>query len=396
VGSGVMTLSGVSTYSGDTIVSGGTLKAGIANAIPSGSALLLQTPTDPVTFDLGGYNVGLFDLQGTATSFIDNNAVGQAELTLGSSNTDITFAGVVKNTGGALLLKKVGTANLTLTGANTYTGATTVSDGDLVVGDGGSNGSLVSSVFLDAGAGSPNLVFHRAGTVSYPGAVSGVGGVYVRGGGTVTFSGTVPSTVAKPSGLSHGWMIEDGALAVAGQNGLLPATGKVLLGSSGKAGKLVIGGAGGARTQTIAGLGVSAAGGASGSVVGGNLSDSTLTVNASVADTGMVYSGVFGGVGANENALRVVKDGGGELVLTGSSTATGLMTVSGSSVLSIGNNGTVGWVVAPIEVGAGSTLQFRRTDAVTYGGGLSGVGGIQFKSGGEYKLTAQSTNAGAV
>jgi hypothetical protein len=166
-------------------------------------------------------------------------------------------------------------------------------DGDLMIGAGGALGSLVSSVHLDSGTGSPNLIFNRAGSVNYAGVVSGVGGVYVRGGGTISLSGTAVSTVAKPSGLAHGWMIEDGALAVAGQNGLLPATGKLLLGSSGKAGKLVIGGAAGARTQTIAGLGVSSEGGASGRVVGGNAAESTLTVNVSVADSGMVYLGVW-------------------------------------------------------------------------------------------------------
>jgi autotransporter-associated beta strand protein len=49
---------------------------------------------------------------------------------VGSLNTSTTFGGAIIDTGG---ITKVGTGTLTLSGANTYTGPTTVSNGELVV-----------------------------------------------------------------------------------------------------------------------------------------------------------------------------------------------------------------------------------------------------------------------
>src|SRR5262249_44162701 len=65
-------------------------------------------------------------------------------LTVGGNDRSTTFAGVIRGPG---IVVKVGTGTWTLTGDNTYTGGTTVSDGALIV-----NGSIVGPVTVDAGA----------------------------------------------------------------------------------------------------------------------------------------------------------------------------------------------------------------------------------------------------
>ena len=72
----------------------------------------------------GGTNL-LGALSGTK-GYLDIGGI----LVVGSLNNNTTFGGAIIDTGG---LTKVGTGTLTLTGANTYTGPTTVSNGELIV-----------------------------------------------------------------------------------------------------------------------------------------------------------------------------------------------------------------------------------------------------------------------
>src|SRR5262249_61716505 len=74
---------------------------------------------------------------------------------------------------------------LTLTGTNTYTGATTSDAGQtLQIGAGGTTGSIVSNVTNNG-----TLAFNRSDSVTYAGALSGGGALQQNGPGTVTLSG---------------------------------------------------------------------------------------------------------------------------------------------------------------------------------------------------------------
>ena len=66
-----------------------------------------------------------------------------------------------------------------LTGANSYTGGTTISAGTLQLGNGGTTGSIVGNV-TDNGT----LVFGRGDMVTFPGVISGTGGISQAGSGT--------------------------------------------------------------------------------------------------------------------------------------------------------------------------------------------------------------------
>ena len=123
----------------------------------------------------------------------------------GSSTADLTVSGVIKETASAGKSGKVikqGAGTLVLTGANSYTGPTTINEGVLMLGNGGTVGSLAT---VGAITNHATLVFNRSnaltqGTHFSAGAICGTGGVLQAGGGTTTlnaantFSGAVTVT----------------------------------------------------------------------------------------------------------------------------------------------------------------------------------------------------------
>jgi autotransporter-associated beta strand protein len=88
------------------------------------------------TLDLNGNNETIGNLAGTG-GVVDNTATGtSATLTVGNSTS--TFSGPLQDSGsGAKLgLIKSGTGTLTLSGANSYTGGTTISNGTIALKNG--------------------------------------------------------------------------------------------------------------------------------------------------------------------------------------------------------------------------------------------------------------------
>ncbi|MFM9964972.1 MAG: autotransporter-associated beta strand repeat-containing protein [Planctomycetaceae bacterium] len=131
------------------------LSEGAPDAVTlAGATVTLTLPTDD--------SIG--SLAGVAGSTV---ILGENTLTTGGNDTDTSFAGVISGTGG---VTKVGTGTFSLDGANTYTGATTVSAGRLDVNGSTAVGSTVT-VEDTATLGGTGLV---AGTTN------------VLGGGTVS------------------------------------------------------------------------------------------------------------------------------------------------------------------------------------------------------------------
>ena len=115
--------------------------------------------------------------------------IGSKQLTVGTTNLSTTVSGIIADggpsggIGGSLV--KVGSGTLTLAGANTYTGGTTINEGSLVV-----NGSLASGVTMNGGtlggSGSVAGLVVNSGTLA-PGNSIGtlrVNGNLVQGAGT--------------------------------------------------------------------------------------------------------------------------------------------------------------------------------------------------------------------
>ena len=82
------------------------------------------------TLTLGGLSHTINGLSGSGT--IDGVS-GTPTLTIGDNNATGSFSGIIKNTAGTLSVTKIGTGALTLTGSNTYTGATSISSGSIIV-----------------------------------------------------------------------------------------------------------------------------------------------------------------------------------------------------------------------------------------------------------------------
>ncbi len=88
---------------------------------------------------------------------------------IGGRNIDTTFAGIIRDAAGPAALTKSGLGNLTLTGPSTYTGATTVSAGSLVLASGSLAGSTVTvnsgARFGGKGAVTGNVTFNSGSTI---------------------------------------------------------------------------------------------------------------------------------------------------------------------------------------------------------------------------------------
>ena len=119
-------------------------------------------------------------------------------------------------------------------------------------------------------------------------------------------------------------------------------------------------------------------GGTTGSLSGNVTNNSALVVNRSDA---LSYTGDISGTGS------LTKSGTGTLTLTGANSHTGGTTISGGT-LQIGNGGTVGSLSG--NVTNNGAMIFNRSDALTYGGDISGTGSLT-KSGAE-TLTLTGTN----
>ncbi|MFC5454926.1 beta strand repeat-containing protein [Prosthecobacter fluviatilis] len=137
-GTGTVIISGTgNTYTGITQIIRGMLKLGSANALPTTTVLDVDSVAaagvnDDATFNLNGFNQTVAGLQrsgasfGTGGSYITNS--GSAAATLTVSGTSVTtYSGVIQNGAGVVNLTLGGGGSLTLSGANTYTGLTTLS-----------------------------------------------------------------------------------------------------------------------------------------------------------------------------------------------------------------------------------------------------------------------------
>ncbi|MDQ0395721.1 autotransporter domain-containing protein [Labrys monachus] len=300
---GTIVLSGASTYTGATAINAGTLKGGAANSFSAASAYSIAAAG---TLDLGGYSQSLGRLSGVAGARITNNGNAAATLTVAGSGTS-TFAGTIADGDHALGLAKTGTGTLVLTGANSFSGGTSITGGKLQLGNGGAVGWITGDVTTSSGT---RLVFDRSDEVTFAGGISGSGGLEQLGGGVTTLTGT--------NTYSGGTTLSGGVLS-ASSNSQLGSTTGTPGGLTFNGGTLRVTGT--AFTSTSRAVTIQAGGGTFDIADAAN----SLSLGAAISGSG-----------------RLTKTGAGTLVLTKSSTSFTGDTYLLGGTLSASNNNQLG------------------------------------------------------
>ncbi|EIM5659314.1 autotransporter outer membrane beta-barrel domain-containing protein [Salmonella enterica] len=201
-GDETLTLSGSNTYTGGTLISGGTLVASNVEALGSGDVTndaVLELNTDG-DFDNAIGGTGRVEKSGDdaltlsgsntytgGTTINDGTLIATSVDALGTG--DVTDNAVLElNTGGTFdnaisgsgQVEKSGDDVLTLSGANSYSGGTLISDGTLVAND-------VNA--LGTGDVTDNAVLELNTGGDFDNAISGSGQVVKSGDETLTLSG---------------------------------------------------------------------------------------------------------------------------------------------------------------------------------------------------------------
>ena len=126
---------------------------------------------------------------GGTTGSIVGDVVDGGTLTFNrsdSASSPYVFAGNISDDGGSAgKVSLIGPGAVLLSGNNTYTGGTEVKRGSLIIGDGGTAGSIVGNVTIDAGA---TFGVNKSDTTAFANQITGAGGFVQLGTGTTVFA----------------------------------------------------------------------------------------------------------------------------------------------------------------------------------------------------------------
>ena len=360
---GTLVLSGANSYTGATIIGAGLLRADNATALGTGGYVTFAGGKLQYTSNSAGTNWATRFKNSTSAIALDTN--GQA----------VTLSGIMdsSNSGG---LTKSGDGTLTLSGANTYTGATTINGGTVVLSGGGTI-SNSSAIAINNGA---TLTFARSDT--WGNAASGASSpLTINSGATVT-SGGFFNTMWNLT-LNGGTLISNGGVNAS-------------FGTFNLAGTVTA--AGGVTSTITNGAGVN-------NVInlGNGTTASNTTFNVGAGGTlniGTVLQKHWYYTSSNQSvAGGLIKTGAGTLTLSAANTYTGPTTVN-AGTLALGASGTLpnttavaignatldaatftntGGTLAvtggaTINLGTGATLAFADSSAISWTGTLAITG----------------------
>lgn len=442
-GAGILRLSGTNTYTGTTTVNAGTLMVAGTNSLPGYSTSGMLSVAGGATLGVG-YGGSNEWADTDVSALLSNNGGGFAagsHLGFDTASGDATNGTAIALT--AMGLKKLGANTLTLTGASSYQGLTTVSEGMLcaanasalgstgngtvvennarlalaggvaitgealtITGNGGDSfGALRSIDGVNEWAGPVTLGADEARLAAYGGdlIISGPIGDngYSYGPLIRTSNGNLTDALVLSGASTYGGatMIYQGLVRLGGGNDRLPVGTVLSLGfyNTGNplVGHLDLNG----MNQELAGLQVHSSVTDPGQIAQQVVTNSaaglsTLTLNQTADYT---YSGRL------EGNLALVKTGAGTLVLSGTNGYTGTTSVDGGTLqvdgsLAGGGNVTVaneaklsgsGSVAGLITMSSGATLA-----PGTSPGTLTVSNGLSMASGSTFEVELTGTLAG--
>ena len=211
---GTLTLAGNNTFSGPTtILNDFTLKLANTNALQDstyvggesntdgGGTLVFDSSVSSHAFTFGGLELPT-GIVGTNDITLQDTAGNPVALTVGGNNASTEYRGHLSGSGS---FTKDGTGTLTLSGANTYAGNTTIGMGTLALG-------LDNAI--PSGTGKGNVAVNTAATLDLAGHNLTVNGLSDGAGG----GGTVDNTVAGAVTLTIGGNDATSAFSGAIQN----------------------------------------------------------------------------------------------------------------------------------------------------------------------------------
>ncbi|MGH8699684.1 MAG: beta strand repeat-containing protein, partial [Burkholderiales bacterium] len=365
--------------------------ANTANVVVSGGTLDIGANSDTVN----GVQLTSGNINGTTGTLTSGTAF------------DMQSGSVSAILGGAVGLNKTTGGTVTLSGANTYTGTTTVSAGNLTlaggaaIGDAGvvnlTGGTLqvnsAETIGQLSGAGgttvtlNAGLTFGDATNTTVASTIGGAGGLTKQGTSTVTLSGT--NTYGGATAINAGVLRvqSDAALGATGTGTTVLAGAALELDGTG----LTI-----AEPLSLSGSGVSSDGALrnlanANSVTGAITLGGAARINSDAGTLTIATGGITGAGqnltvgGAGDTAMSAVlgttsgtltKDGAGRLTLSGANTYTGTTNVNAGTLVA-SNAAALGTTANGTSVTAGATLEIANVaigaEAVTLNG--LGVGG---------------------
>ena len=325
---------------GLTVVNAGSISGG-----GSAAAIHFTGGTNTLASSAGGSLSGAIIMDAGALVLDQTGDVGGPGI---NTNTSVRYGSAINGLGS--LVVRAGSNTVTLTGANTYTGGTTISSGTLQIGAGGTTGSIVGNV-TDNGA----FVFDRSDFFTFSGVISGTGSVStLQAGGEVNLTGQ--NTYSGPTTVNGGALLGGAANAFSPSSALTINSGGIV----------DLGGF----AQQINSVFLS----------GGVIEHGQLTSGNGITSTGGTVDGVGGTTSLTVNSGVTTLN-----TTTGANAYTGATTINGGTLLGGATNAFS--ADSTTRVNAGGTLDL---------GGLSQTINSLLLSGGIIQNGALSTARGIV
>ena len=382
-GAGTLTLSGVNTFTGGFTLNAGTLNINSSSALGN-AAGTFTIAGGTINTTAGALTMSNYPQVWNGNfTFTGTNALsmGAGAVTLGT-NCQVTVSASTLTVGGAISgaysLTKAGAGNLTLSGANTYTGATSISAGTLAAGSTsafGANSAVTLANIAGAilnitgynnsigsltggGAAGGNVTLGAAtltvgsdntSPAAYAGIISGTGALIKTGTGTLALSGA--NTFTGGFTLNAGALNINNGSALGTAAGIFTIAGGTTIDNT-TAGAITLVNHPQVWNGNFTFTGTNALNMGTGAVsLGANCQ---ITVSASTLTVGGLISGGY----------SLAKAGAGTLTLSGANTFTGGFSLNGGT-LNINNASALGTTAGTFTIAGGTTINNTTGGTVT-------------------------------